>query len=198
MATRRIRINLPIDLALLCRRAGEQMVEDFANPQTYGDALSATLSTHGAETNPFLLADARAAEAVFCSWIGLDPIPVITRRHADEGWDVKFYSVAIDIKHTQHPRGQLIWPLGKTHLFDEKPFDLFVLVVGASQTFELCGWMTKTEFKAKHKTADHNLNLRLTPGTWYVPQEQLREMDELPAAIEWMADNDPNVVLRSA
>lgn len=199
MAIKCIRMQLPEDLAVLCRETGEQMVKDFADPQTRGDALSASLSTHGAENNPFLLADARAAEAVFCLWIGSDPVPVIKRRHADNGWDLKIYSVRIDVKHTQHPRGQLIWPIGKNHLLDEeKDFDIFVLVVGASKTFELCGWITKTDFLKKYQIANSQSGPRLTPGTRYVPQEQLKEMEDLPVALDWMADNDQKIVLRSA
>lgn len=196
MATKHIRLLLPNDLRLLCRKAGELMVEDLKNPQTFGDVLSASISTHGAQLNPFLQADARAAEAIFCLWSGCcDPIPVINRRHADHGWDMMWHSVRIDVKHTQHPRGHLTWPVGKTKIIDQKDFDILVLVVGASQTFELCGWVTKTHFLKNYQIAGNGHFL--TPGTWFMPQEQLWEIDTLPESIEWMADNDEAIVLRA-
>lgn len=194
MAIKRIRVKLPSDLRTACLKAGEMIVQDLRSPLCIEDALSAALSTHGAELDPFLQANAKAAECVFCLWAGFDPLRSLRWRHADSGYDIVWYSVFIDVKHTAHRNGRLIWPIGKNDQFERKNFDVFVLVTGHDVDFELCGWTTKATFLKHHRIAERGDGLSV--GTWFMDQAALNEMAALPVAIEWMADNDPTVVMR--
>jgi len=197
MATRRIYVRLPADLATRCIDAGEKIVRIMANPQTRADAMCAALTTHGAERNPLVQADAKAAEVAMCLWAGFDPMYSVRWLHADSGYDVAWFTVRIDVKQTRHYYGRLIWSIGRNDLLasGKKDFDVMVLACGTIPEFDLCGWITKHKFLANHRVADGSNGL--TKGTWFMEQDELREMDELPAAVEWMRDNDPNVIMRN-
>ncbi len=196
MATKRFHVQLPSDLLARCIKAGEIIVRDLLNPATLEDAMSAALSSHGAELDPILQANGKAAECAFCLWAGFDPLySVRWRRHADSGYDVVWFTVRIDVKQTCHRNGRLIWPIGKAALLEKKDFDLFVLACGSGDAFDLCGWVTKTNFlKSYHVSNGHD---GLTAGTWFMEQRELHEMDALPAAVDWMCDNDNRVVMRN-
>jgi hypothetical protein len=157
--------------------------------------MSAALTTHGAELDPVLQANAKAAECAFCLWAGFDPLYAVRWRHADSGYDVVWFTVRIDVKQTCHRNGRLLWPIGKQKIIDRKDFDVFVLACGSGADFDLCGWITKTSFLKHYKTADGKNGM--TSGTWFMDQAELCEMAALPAAIEWMCANDHNVVMRS-
>ena len=197
MATKRYRVQLPDDLAERCRKAGELIVQDLRNPACLADAMSASLSTHGAEHDPVLQANSKAGEVAFCLWAGFDPLYSVRWRHADRGYDVVWFTVRIDVKQTAYRKGCLIWPIGKNHLLDnrKKEFDVLVLATGSIPEFDLCGWTTKAEFLKNHHVADGSNGM--TRGTRYMTQLELREMAALPAAVEWMCANDPQVVARS-
>jgi len=188
-------VQLPSDLLARCIKAGEIIVQDLLNPTTLEDSMSAAISSHGAELDPILQANAKAAECAFCLWAGFDPLYSVRWRHADSGYDVVWFTVRIDVKQTCHHNGRLIWPVRKSNLLkNQKDFDVFVLACGNGAIFDLCGWITKTDFLKSYRIANGN---GLTAGTWFMEQHELREMDALPAAIEWMCDNDPRVVVRS-
>ena len=82
MATKRIRVQLPSDLLARCIKAGEIIVQDLLNPTTLEDSMSAAISSHGAELDPILQANAKAAECAFCLWAGFDPLYSVRWRHA--------------------------------------------------------------------------------------------------------------------
>jgi hypothetical protein len=196
MAMKRIHVQLPSSLLARCIKAGEIIVRDLLNPSSLEDAMSAAISSHGAELDPILQANAKAAECAFCLWAGFDPLYSIRWRHADHGYDVVWFNVRIDVKQTCHRNGRLIWPINKTRLLkDQKNFDVFVLACGSCADFDLCGWITKTDFLNSYRIS--NGADGLTAGTWFLEQRELREMETLPAAIEWMCANDHNVIMRS-
>jgi hypothetical protein len=65
-------VTLPSDVIERCRRHGVQMSKDLLHPQNRGNAMSAAVSSHGAEKDPVLLGRSKMAECVFCGWAGID------------------------------------------------------------------------------------------------------------------------------
>ena len=192
MASKRISIRLPNDLLERCYQFGKQIVAELANPTNQSTMQSAALSSHGAQNDLNLQIDAKAAECAFCLWVGLEPETALHwNNHADTGFDVTWYTTRIDVKHTRHDNGSLIWPIKKQHLYLEKMFDAFVLVTGHDRNFNLVGWVTKDGFLANHRIAQPGLNL--TVGTWYLMQHRLREMEELEDWVQVRADIERNL-----
>jgi hypothetical protein len=177
----RPRVKLPNEWIKRCRIAGAQMMKDWENPQTKGDARSASLSSHGAERNQLLLARSKMAEVTFCIWGGLNPEIAIQWRHADDGLDMVWRNVRIDVKHSSHasPR-YLIWPINKRKIFDSKKFDVMVLVSGTEPIFTLIGWITKELFSRHFRVSSGSDGL--TQGTWFYPVDELWSMDWLESA----------------
>lgn len=175
MATKHV--TLPRELYVRCMTAGATTVQDLQKPTTVGDALSAAISSHGAELDPVLQGEAKAAECAVCLWIGLDPDKAVHWRHTDNGYDV-YWVLRYDVKHSKHDNARLIWPIKKRHLLAQKQFDAFILVTGGQGQYDLRSWITKVDFQHTHHIATESDGL--TPGTWFLPQRELNDIDTLP------------------
>src|SRR5207344_1098457 len=152
---------------------------------TYGDILSASLSSHGAEKNHQLQRDAKAAECAFCIWAGLDPLVALNwTASAESGTDVVWRGLRVDVKHTPYPRGALIWPYKKVKLFHGKHFDILVLVTGSGRNFTVARWTTKPHFALTALIADENLPA-FHPGTMVLPYDQCWPTVSLATAPDW-------------
>lgn len=153
------------------RERGRQTAKGYAEGR-----YSTALSSHGAEQNPELLAMGRMAEIALCAWIGINYETRLNwKDQPDTGFDVEF-GVKLDTKATAKGT-KLIWPINKNGRLHEAPFDILVLVKCAEPLFCMAGWIWKHEFEAKHQVSDGSDGL--TPGTWFMHQDDLRPMSEL-------------------
>ena len=177
-------VTLPSDIIERCWKHGQRMVGKFAHPQDIWNIRSAALSSHGAEKNVNLLGRSKMAECAFCLWADIDVDRLNWTAIPDDGSDVLWRSIRIDIKHSSHdaPR-YCIWPRNKTHLFDGKQFDVIVQLFGIEPILTLQGWITKHEFRHLRKIAE---NVRgLDDGTRYVDTERLEPIETL---VRFVAD----------
>ena len=166
-------IDLEQNLWLRCRDLGERIVRGYENGRS---ERSRAVSTHGAQADPFLQAQARAAECIFALTFGLDPDSVFHDSHL--AYDFVIDSIRVDVKRTDTFGRYLIWPIGKNAIFDSKGFDALALVKNDGPTGWVQGFIGKADF-ARRKTiavAGHKLD----PGTWHVDQSLLGD-DPAPA-----------------
>ncbi len=205
MATRQHKIVVPREFVARCMQAGVQIAADYADPDPHNAAqrLSRTRSMQGIEKDPVKLGRSKVAEVAFCLWAGFDPnYSVMWRRHPDDGYDVAWFSALIDVKHTEHINGCMIWPISKNNILSTRKFDVMVLITGGALIRDTgdallfaCGWITRREFERRRHVA--GIGGKLLPGTWFVNQIELAEMDALPAGIEFLCANDPEIIARS-
>jgi len=167
-----------------CEKFARKIIANLERPNNAAEARSASISSHGAETNFGLQRDAKAAECWFCNWAGLDWKTALGWRTADDGKDVLWRTIRLDIKHTPYVNGALIWPYRKAEMFHVKHFDALVLVKGTEYDFWLDAWTSKTQFKFNHIVADKH-DKRFHPGTMYMDQENLWPIRSLVAAEDY-------------
>jgi hypothetical protein len=161
---------------------GAGMLDDFKHPD---NVYTAALSSHNAENDPVLQANARMAECVAALYYDLDPFTVLNwSRKPDGGADFTYCGLRPDVKNTAMEKRACIWPLHKNHLLADKQFDILILVKHCEDrtTFEMTGWCTKREFIMKRLTAGPGHYL--TTGTWFVHQNTLHDMEELPRLLK--------------
>jgi hypothetical protein len=168
---------LPPELRRRCREHGRAMAASYARGE---NPASHAVSSHGADTDPNLLAESKMAECAFCLWACIDPLAELNWDNAPDAWDVRYCGRYLDIKHTAGLTSRLlIWPYRKVFFYDQTKFDALVLVRGADPIFEVIGWTGKAEFKAKRSIAAPGDRRGLTPGTWFLDMSQLRPLYEL-------------------
>jgi len=169
-------VTLPNDVIDRCMRFGCDVVLAYRSGQ---NANSLSVSSHGAELNPYLQAQAKAGECAACHFFGL-PIDCLNwRNRPDAGHDLIFAGRRIDVKTIDADKRFLIWPVRKINLFASKQFDLFVLVCGTFPqfVFEVAGFISKSTFAARHRVADDRHALAV--GTWYMDRNELLPIADL-------------------
>lgn len=172
-------ITLDADLVLRCKRYGPAINANLANPDSrfMGDVLSAALTSHGIENKPEMQADAKGAECAYAIFVDLNPITDLQWEHADNGKDIIWKQIRVDVKHTPYANGRLVWPINKNRLLATKRFDVFVLVTGRLPTFEIRKWIRRDVFLESHSI--EVAGGKLTPGTWYMTQDELWPIETL-------------------
>jgi len=130
----------------------------------------------------------RRAEVAFCGWLGLDPHKYLKwEAVADSGYDLAVDPFYIDVKSSPLTNARyLIWPVSKTHFFNWLTSNILVLVRPTLKqySFGIVGWTTKEWFANNHETSTEGDSTRLTPGTWFMRQENLWESAALRSVIK--------------
>jgi hypothetical protein len=171
-------ISLSAPIVARCERYGREVVASYE--QGLFPRSSAVSGNRGADKDPALQARARAAEWALCVYLAVNPRTLNWVVRPDEGWDLVKHHARIDVKETRWPFGRyLIWTLDVNHLFEDKQFDVLWFVRGSMPDFEVCGWVTKAQFREQHHVADENH--KLETGTWYMDKGQLNPKEEFNA-----------------
>jgi hypothetical protein len=166
-------VRLPDVWIARCWKHARKIVCDYAVGK---HAPSLAVSSHGAEKNIGLQAQAKMAEVAFAIWCGCDPEAVVNwSGEIDPGFDV-FHKIKFDVKHTAHGH-RLIWPINKNDFFDSKDFDALVLVRGESPLFNIWKWIWKKDFRRGRLIAGEGHDL--TPGTRYMDGYDCCDVDLL-------------------
>jgi hypothetical protein len=175
MVLKVLAVSLPNEVIERCKKHGQAIVDAYLrgdNPR------SRSVSSHGADTDPHLQAEAKAAECAACLWAGLSIDQLNWSNHADAGFDIVLCKRKIDIKANGFNDHYLIWPVRKTELFEDKDFDAFLLVKSNlnANRFHIHKWISKKAFRRDHQVA---MGGGLTPGTWCVHETNMHEIVEL-------------------
>lgn len=170
-------IRLPPDVIKRCIEYGEQFVESYREGN---NPWSRAVSSHGAEHNPVLQANAKMAECAFCLLLGLSIDDLYWDDSDAHHHDVLFHSLRVDVKHTSSRGRFLIWPIRKIAHLPNKKIDVLVLVRGDRPQcdFEISGWVGKRRFIAEHRLSDENDPLP-TVGTPCMELEDLWSAEDL-------------------
>jgi hypothetical protein len=157
-------ILLPNNIVKRCTDYAADLVGAYAAPANSSMAASRAVSSHGIEKDSSAQALAKMAECAFCQWAKV-PIEKLNWQigRPDKGSDIFWLGVGVDIKHTRHLDGALIWPVNKRHIFHSKRFHIIVLVRGKNP-FELAGSTLKSLFFAQKR--EIGPGEKLTEGTW--------------------------------
>jgi|GEM_PF-4306283 len=173
-------VIVPDVLMARCARFGHALVEAYAR----GDCPpSCAVSSHGAATNPRLQAQSKAGEVAFALYRHLDPLAAVKWDigWADRGFDVcDRLGFRTDVKTIDGGKHFLLWPVRKRELFAAKRFDLLALVKAEGSRFTICGWLPKDDFARLKNVARCGDGTSLTPGTWYVHENELLDFEWLP------------------
>jgi len=189
-------VTLPSDIIERCLEHGQLMAEKFADPKDIWNVMSAALSSHSAEKNVILLGRSKMAECAFCLWAGIDIDNLNWTAIPDNGTDVLWQSMRIDVKHSSHDNPRYcIWPVNKTFLFVDKKFDIIVQLFGIEPTLMLQGWITKTEFRRWRKIAEGIRGIR--DGTRYVYTERLEPIETLTQFVIGQAVDELSLLHKS-
>lgn len=167
---RRIRISIKPWMVERSEEYGEMLVKVYAAGES---EASRSVSSHGAEKDPKLLAHARMGECAACLYFKLDPRDLDWSKYPDGGYDIEFKGNRFDIKSTRPWCRLLIWPIRKNSLFAGKGFDVLILAAGENTEWQLRGWVWKKVFFDKKQIADGEFPKRVTRGTWYMDQQAL-------------------------
>lgn len=175
-------VILPLEWIVRCKEYGEEIVAGYAAGR---NAASRAVSSHGAEADADLQATAKMGEVAFCLAAGMNPEAALNWSGAtDQGWDVKFFGIKVDVKTIGMHKELLIWPVNKTSFFWEKKFDVLVLVKAAPPRFVIQKWITKMAFYAE-KTIAGSERRGITPGTWYLAESSLWGLDALAEFLKY-------------
>lgn len=160
-----------------CEEWGSGLAGHYADG---GSPQSRALSSHGAESNPELLRDAKVAECCLAMHFGFDPEKVIdwTVYRPDRGWDLLVDLTKVDAKQVGVNDRFLIWPVRKKNIFDSKDFHVLVAVRTKGRWGQCCGWIGKKQFRRRWQIADE-VHL-LTEGTPYIELDGLHRMGIFP------------------
>src|SRR5262245_53500372 len=141
---------------------------------------SRACSYGGADENIEYQARGIMGEMAFCLWKDL-PIPE-WHDHPDDGKDVIWCGLRIDVKSAPGPYGRfLIWSRTKNGIFDSKQFDVFVLVKAdvprrTCWIGENC-WIGKAAFRRYRSIVDKQMKaLGICPpdlGTRFMHEDDL-------------------------
>jgi len=159
-------IDLKDALWIRCLAEGEAIVSGYANSMS---ERSRAVSTHGAERNAFLQAQAKAAECIFALTFGFAVEPVFRDSH--RAYDFLLGAVRVDVKRTDIVGRYLIWPIGKNAIFESKGFDALALVKNDGPRGWVQGFIGKAEFRQLKSVAGSGH--KLDPGTWHVHETSL-------------------------
>ena len=166
-------IKLDEQITERCVTFANALVRRYANGET---PQSLAFSSHGMEKDQLGQARAKMAECILAVWLGAPLDPLFDR--SLRPWDMRTRLVRIDVKQTKLNGRYLIWPLRKNSIFADKDFDVLALVKNDWNIGFPQGWIKKWEFFRLKSEAgpDH----KLTCGTWFVDEELLEDMADLP------------------
>lgn len=163
-------ITLPPELA---QRSVEFAIDAVAGLKAGRYPASSAVSCFGAEDNIGLWIRAKMAECAFCLYVGEDPEKLHWKSGPDAGDDLVWRGLRWDVKTTEMRNRCLIWPLGKNSIFEQKKFDMLVLVKNAPPVFQITGFVSKDRFRQKKKIA--GAKHFLVEGTWFMEQNDLTD-----------------------
>jgi hypothetical protein len=170
-------ITLPPETIKKCWNFARDIVAQYERGQSPN---SLAYSSHGAERNIRLQAQAKGAECAFASWLGGD----IDRLHWDDGADLGFdlaeREFQFDVKQSGPCSRWLIWPVNKNVIFQAKRFNALALMLGEMPEFNFTGWIEKRRFFEQKSVA--GCGHKLTEGTWYLDRDS--------AEVCWAVDDD--------
>jgi hypothetical protein len=157
-------MSLLPDVEERCRKFAAELVKQYADPTNASRRASLAFAGLGIEKNVEAQTLAKRAECAFCRWAGVSIEKLDWQtNHPDDDKDVYWRGILVDVKHTVHPRGKLIWPFTKRAIFKDKKFHTMVLVRGRGP-FEIAGWTLKSFFfHCKREEAEGGT---FAPGTW--------------------------------
>jgi hypothetical protein len=138
-------VKLPNKTFTRCPRFGCDVVDDYRKDLN-GNSL--VVSSHGAEADAFLQAQAKMGECAFCSWAGLSYDVLNWRNRPEDGFDDVIGAARLDVKPIEMNRPFVIWPINKRTVFDRQNFDSLVLVKVYPPAFLLAGHIAKHAFCA--------------------------------------------------
>jgi hypothetical protein len=165
-------VTLPREWQDRSRLYGQQVVATY---QSGGCRASLAVSSHGAEKDPALQAQAKMAECAFCIWGGLDPAVLKWNAgRCDRGYDLIWRGLRVDVKRTTKFGSYMIWPINKRFFFGAAEFDILLLARGANASWEINGWISKAIFAREHETAGPGH--RLNAGPWCMHERNLWPM----------------------
>lgn len=183
-------IELPLELAQKCDDFAQRLVAHYAQG---GSPQSRAFSSHGAESNPLLLCEAKVGECVFALHMEQDPHSRLNWAgdRPDSDYDIAIGRTLVDVKQTGLYGSFLIWPINKNRIFDSKDFHVLALtktsvvrdadgkIVVARGYVE--GWSGKQWFRLRRKIApDGPAGKKLDVGTRYLPVDFLHRMAVFP------------------
>lgn len=175
-------IKLPPELIARCRKYGDQVVAIYAHG---GNARSASVSSHGAEQDPYLQAIGRMGECAAAIYFEVDIERLSWDQRCDPGYEFAVHGKRIDVKSTI--RGErLIWPYRKNHLLTENRFDILLLCKADPPWFNLKGWISRLDFIRLHRV--EQTGGKLTAGTKYL-------LETLLIPMEYFHDSDASAYL---
>lgn len=164
-------------LAARCDRWGSEICDHYTRG---GSPNSRAVSYNGAENNPRLQTLGKMAECIFCLELGRDPLRSVKwDLVSDPGYDIDIYGFRYDVKGIDFGYHYLIWSLAKNSIYWDKKFAALVLVkvdVERATGFSR-GFILKDDFFSRKQIACHGHALH--PGTWYLHEKDLCEMDAL-------------------
>lgn len=179
--------KLPSELCSQCWEFGQAMVVHYAGG---GSPRSRAVSSHGAESNPVLHAESKVAECVAAMHFELFPGVALkwVANNADRGWDLIVARTRVDVKQVSCGKRYLLWPIKKNEFFDDKEFDVLMLVetetsmiagnpVGSARGF-VAGWISKRRFRREREVAGDGH--ALDPGTRYIEKSKLQRVGVFP------------------
>lgn len=143
-----------------------------------GSKIKNRFTTHDAESKPELQASARLCEHAFSKWAGLPRSAVQLGSTADH--DVKLDNRRVEIRSCEMWKRFLCWPATKVAEYDKRNFTDLVLVkfeLMPKALFQIVGWITKKRFRNEKHIAPKGAGFRLDPGTWYMPDDALDDMN---------------------
>lgn len=87
----------------------------------------------------------------------------------DQGYDLKWGILKIDVKYCFHPHGRLA-------VMPDKPLlaDIYILVVGDEEKMKIVGWAKKDDFSTIAKVKDFGYGPRLA-----IEQNDLRDLTQI-------------------
>jgi hypothetical protein len=173
-------LELGIDLCQKCWKFGIDLTNHY---EAGGSPQSLVFSSHGAERNPCLIAESKAAECICSVRLGLDPFTAVKWSIGvpDNGFDLLSAGKKIDVKAIGLSDSYLIWPVRKNAIYETKDFDVMICVTVENDFLyfwgDAVGWIGKAEFANLKKIAGKNGPL--TAGTWHLHRQQLLKLEQL-------------------
>ena len=176
------RVIVPESHIEACRK----WVAEITKPGARGEG-SLSVSLHkGSAADPEVQLAGKLREVAVCLYYGLRPSAVLNlvAGQADHH-DVPLGPLRIDVKGSEHALAELMpYSVRRTdaRLYENARITHLLMVRDLEpDEFELCGWMTKQDFWERHLVAPdgHPKVVNWIPGTWYVPIEWLKPVEQL-------------------
>lgn len=167
-------VKLPNDLVASCGVYAIEAIYRYAQGR---NEASRKYSYRNADRRVGVWHQAKMAECVCAIENGRLPQD-LNWSHEPDHFDLVLHGKRVDVKAVPWYANFLIWSIAKNGIFNDKRFDILMLVKMRHHEGRTVGWVTKQEFAEQHHVAGpgHKLDV----GTWYMDETELHPMTELP------------------